>query len=72
MELQIVSNSVRPRCSGAFICDISAGSKSCLCMSFIKVSAFFRREWQDKGCLCDSCLAIIATPVNNNESNKSL
>lgn len=68
MELQIVTNLVCPGCSGPFICDISAGAKSCWCMSFIKVSAFSRREWQDKGCLCPSCLVIIATPVNNNVS----
>ena len=68
MELQIVSNSVCPKCNKHFTCEIVAGAKSCWCMSFIKVRSFSRKEWQDKGCLCPSCLAIIATPAKDNES----
>jgi hypothetical protein len=68
MRLQILSSSVCPKCNKHFTCEVVAGSKSCWCMSFIKVSAFSRKGWQDKGCLCPSCLAIMATPAKNNES----
>ena len=68
MELKLATNLVCPRCSGPFICDISAGAKSCWCMSFIKVSEFSRRAWQGKGCLCPSCLEIIALPAKKTES----
>ncbi len=68
MELQIVSNSVCPKCNKHFTCEVVAGAKNCWCMNFSKVSQDSLKVWSGKGCLCPSCLAIIATPVNNNEA----
>ena len=68
MELQIVSNSVCPKCNKHFTCEVVAGAKNCWCMNFSKVSQDSLKVWSDKGCLCPSCLVIIATPVNNTES----
>ena len=51
MELKLATNLVCPRCSGPFICDISAGAKSCWCMSFLEEhgrvkGAFALLVWQ--------------------------
>jgi hypothetical protein len=63
MELQIVSNSVCPKCNKHFTCEIVAGAKSCWCMSFSKVSEDSLKVWSGKGCLCPSCMRIVETFV---------
>ncbi len=63
MELQIVSNSVCPKCNKHFTCEIVAGAKSCCCMNFSKVSEDSLKVWSGKGCLCPSCMRIVKTYV---------
>lgn len=63
MELQIVSNSVCPKCNKHFTCEIVAGAKICWCMSFSKVSQDSFKVWSGKGCLCPSCMRIVETFV---------
>ena len=51
MELQIVSNSVCPKCNKHFTCEVVAGVESCWGMSFLKEncrgkSAFALLVWQ--------------------------